>query len=84
MFQLLSQICLGLGMFIMLIVLFSDNSWYLLNLFVQSIGYYFQHFIGLGFQTDAFAQEGNVTYFSEQIILFIESQNQSSSVDISG
>ncbi len=43
----------------MLIVLFYDNTWYFLNLYVQSIGYYLQNFIQLGFHTDAFAQLGN-------------------------
>ncbi len=55
---MLSQICLGLGMFMMTVVLLTDNTWYLCNLFVQSVGYYLQNFIALGFHTDAFAQEG--------------------------
>ena len=54
----LSEICFGLGMFIMLVVFFYDDTWYLLNVYVQSIGYYFQNFIQLGFHTDAFAQLG--------------------------
>ena len=29
-------------------VLFADNTWYLLNVFVQSIGYYFQYLIQVG------------------------------------
>eukprot|EP00794_Sanderia_malayensis_P003750 gene3750-4272_t len=55
----LSEICFGVGVFIMLIVLFYDNTWYLLNLYVQSIGYYLQNIIQLGFHTDAFAQLRN-------------------------
>ncbi|XP_028401735.1 uncharacterized protein LOC114524762 [Dendronephthya gigantea] len=55
----LSEICFCLGMTLMLFVLFSDNTWFLLNLYVQSIGYYFQWLIQLGFHTDAFAQLGN-------------------------
>ena len=55
----LSEICFCMGMAIMLFVLFYDDTWYLLNLYVQSIGYYFQYLIQLGFHTDAFAQQGN-------------------------
>ena len=55
----LSEICFGLGVALMLIILFYDNTFYLLNLYVQSIGYYFQHFIQIGFHTEAFAQLGN-------------------------
>ena len=35
----------------MLIVLFYDNTWYLLNVYVQSIGYYLQNIVQLGFHT---------------------------------
>ena len=55
----LSEICFAFGMFIMLYVFFYDDTWFLLNLYVQSIGYYFQWFVQLGFHTDAFAQLGN-------------------------
>ncbi len=34
----LSEICFTLGMFIMLIILFYDDTWYFLNIYVQSIG----------------------------------------------
>ena len=34
-------------------------TWYLLNLYVQSVGYYLQYVLQLGFHTDAFAQLGN-------------------------
>ena len=43
----------------MLIVVFHDRTWYLLNLYVQSTGYYIQNIIQLGFHTDAFAQLAN-------------------------
>ena len=46
-------------MFLMMFVLFYDNTWFLLNLYVQSIGYYLQYLVQLGFHTDAFAQLGN-------------------------
>ena len=55
----LSEICFGLGMFIMMIGLFADNTWHALNVYVQSIGYYIQWIIQIGFHTDAFAQLGN-------------------------
>lgn len=50
----LSEICFGLGMFIMLMVLFLEDTWYLLNLYCQSIGYYIQWIMQLGFHCDAF------------------------------
>ncbi|XP_046852044.1 glycine betaine transporter 1-like isoform X1 [Xenia sp. Carnegie-2017] len=55
----LSEICFALGIFIMLIILFCGKTFFLLNLFVQSIGYYIQNVIQLGFHTDAFAQVNN-------------------------
>ena len=55
----LSEICFGLGMFIMMIGIFADNTWHALNVYVQSIGYYIQWIIQIGFHTDAFAQLGN-------------------------
>ena len=55
----LSEICFSLGMFIMLIGFFADDTWHLLNVYVQSIGYYIQYIIQIGFHTDAFAQLGN-------------------------
>lgn len=55
----LSEICFSLGIFIMLIILFCDKTFFLLNLYVQSIGYYIQNVIQLGFHTDAYAQLDN-------------------------
>ena len=55
----LSEVCFCIGMLLMLIVLFYDDTWYLLNLYVQSVGYYLQYVLQLGFHTDAFAQLGN-------------------------
>ncbi|KAJ7373553.1 hypothetical protein OS493_011155 [Desmophyllum pertusum] len=55
----LSEICFSIGMVLMLIVLFYDDTWYLLNLYVQSIGYYLQYVVQIGFHTDAFAQLSN-------------------------
>ncbi|CAE8648789.1 unnamed protein product, partial [Polarella glacialis] len=42
--------------FLLLTVFFLDAPWYLLNVMVQSLGYHIQHFIEIGFYTDAFAQ----------------------------
>ena len=55
----LSEICFTLGMFIMLIGFFYNNPWHSLNVYVQSVGYYMQWIVQLGFHTDAFAQLGN-------------------------
>ena len=55
----LSEICFTLGMFLMMIGFFYEDTWYVLNVYVQSIGYYMQWIIQLGFHTDAFAQLGN-------------------------
>lgn len=55
----LSELCFGLGMFIMFIIFFIDDTWHFLNVFTQSTGYYFQYIIQLGFHTDAYAQLGN-------------------------
>ena len=55
----LSEICFSLGMFLMLIGFFYEDTWHVLNVYVQSIGYYIQWIIQLGFHTDAFAQLGN-------------------------
>ena len=42
----------------MLCVFCLDQTEYILNLFVQSLGYYFQHLLQLGWHTDAFEQVG--------------------------
>ena len=52
----LSETCFGFGMFLMLIALFMDNTFYILNLFVQSLGFYLQYIVQLGWHTDAFEQ----------------------------
>ena len=40
----------------MTVAFLMDDTFYLLNLFVQSIGFYFQYIIQLGWHTDAFEQ----------------------------
>ena len=39
-FRRLSEICFLVGMFLMVVALFMDNTFYVLNLYVQSIGQY--------------------------------------------
>lgn len=43
-------------MLILLVVFFADDPWYSLNLYTQSIGYYAQYIVQVGWHTDAFAQ----------------------------
>jgi len=45
-----------LGNFLMVVVFSLDESWYILNVIVQSIGYHLNHFLEIAFDTDAFAQ----------------------------
>lgn len=54
----LSETCFGFGMFLMMVALFMDKTFYILNLFVQSLGYYTQFIVQLGWHTDAFEQLG--------------------------
>lgn len=54
----LSEACFGFGMFLMMVAMFMDETFYILNLFVQSIGYYLQYLVQLGWHTDAFEQLG--------------------------
>lgn len=62
----LSEVCFGIGCFIMFFVLYASDTWHILNLFTQSLGYYFQWIIQLGFHTDAFAQLNNAPDGKEQ------------------
>ena len=54
----ISEICFSAGMFLMLIVLLLDNTVYLLNLYVQSMGFYVQNLLQMSFHSDAFEQLG--------------------------
>ena len=54
----LSEFCFCLGLVLLFSVFFLDNTWFILNLFCQSIGYYFQWIMQLGWHTDAFEQLG--------------------------
>ena len=62
----LSQICFLVGLFVMMVTLFLDNTSYLLNLYVQSIGSYFQHILQLGSHTDAFEKLGPSSGFEDR------------------
>ena len=72
----LSELCFVLGLFLMLFVFFHDNTWFFLNLFVQSIGYYIQWLIQNSFHTGAFAQLANAPdgkeapQWMEEVIVF--------------
>lgn len=54
--KFLSQFTFILGLFLCLMILFLDNTWFLLNSFVQSIGHYFQYVLQVGFITDTWEQ----------------------------
>eukprot|EP01048_Picozoa_sp_COSAG05_P019484 COSAG05_NODE_3063_length_2366_cov_73.625152_1_plen_750_part_10 len=51
--QRLSNIAFTMGLMIMFIALYLENTWYLLNVFTQSVGYYIQWLIQLGSHTAA-------------------------------
>ena len=55
----LSEVCFGSGIALMLVVLLLDNPVFLLNFYVQSIGFYFQNLVQLGFHSDTFEQLGS-------------------------
>jgi len=55
----ISEFCFCSGLALMIVVLLMDETVYLLNLSVQSIGYYATSLIQLGFHTDAFEQLGS-------------------------
>ena len=52
--QILSTVTFSLGLFALLATLLLDNTWYLLNSYVQSIGHYLNYVLQAGFRTDAF------------------------------
>jgi choline-glycine betaine transporter len=56
--QILSTVTFSLGLFALLATLLLDNTWYLLNSYVQSFGHYLNYMIQAGFRTDAFEQLG--------------------------
>ena len=56
----ISQVCFSLGMFLMLTVFFLGNTEYILNLIVQTFGYYLWYLPRISFHTDAFELTGQV------------------------
>ncbi|CEM33500.1 unnamed protein product [Vitrella brassicaformis CCMP3155] len=56
--KFLSELCFVLGNFILIVVLFADDTWYILNIYVQNLGLYFQQLLAIGTHTDAFVQLG--------------------------
>ncbi len=55
----LSETCFLVGMFLMTVSVLLDNTFFIFNLYTQSMGYYFQYLIQLGFHTDAWEQVGH-------------------------
>lgn len=53
--QRLSNIAFTMGLMILFVGLYIGDTWYFLNVFVQSVGYYIQYVIQLGSITSAFA-----------------------------
>ena len=54
----ISFIAMSLAMLCFMLPLVSDNTWFMLNTFVQQVGYYFQNLIQVGFDCEAFQQLG--------------------------
>jgi choline-glycine betaine transporter len=54
----LAKCAFTLGMVVMVTVLLGDNTWYLLNVMVQTTGYYLNHVVQVGFDCEAFQQLG--------------------------
>ena len=52
----ISQVTFGLGNLLLFSLVYLDNTWYLINSYVQSFGHYIQYLVLVGFQTDAFEQ----------------------------
>ena len=51
--QTLANFTFSVGLLVVFCLLFMDNTWFLLNSFVQSVGHYFQWVVQVGFQTDS-------------------------------
>eukprot|EP01025_Chloroclados_australasicus_P036704 TRINITY_DN373_c0_g4_i1.p1 TRINITY_DN373_c0_g4~~TRINITY_DN373_c0_g4_i1.p1 ORF type:complete len:504 (-),score=48.13 TRINITY_DN373_c0_g4_i1:825-2285(-) len=70
----LSEITFALGTFIMIAVFFFDDSFYILNLLTQSLGFYIQYFPQLSMHTDTFEQlfgkDGEVSWMDDWTIFY--------------
>jgi choline-glycine betaine transporter len=53
--QVLASICMLIGMFIIFYIWMMDDTWFISNLIVQSLGYYIQWLFELGFHTSAWS-----------------------------
>ena len=60
----------------MTVVFLMDDTFYVMNLFVQSVGFYFQYIIQLGWHTDAFEQLGPSFGGAEGRNRFIPEENE--------
>jgi choline-glycine betaine transporter len=54
----LSKIAFGLSLFILLSILFMDNTWYILNALTSAFGYYLWYLPKISFHTDAWEELG--------------------------
>eukprot|EP00892_Ulva_mutabilis_P009687 jgi/Ulvmu1/7090/UM033_0151.1 len=61
----ISEVNFVLGQILLTVMLFQEDTWYLLNSVVQSIGFYLQNFVQLGTHTDAFEMGPAETVFDE-------------------
>jgi hypothetical protein len=52
----LSAVAFALGAIVLICVTYADNTWFVLNVGVQTTGYYLQHLIQVGFDCEAFQQ----------------------------
>jgi choline-glycine betaine transporter len=56
--KVLSKVAFTLGFIVLLTVTYADNTFYLLSVIVQTVGYYIQYIIQVGFDCEAFQQLG--------------------------
>jgi choline-glycine betaine transporter len=56
--KFLSKVAFSLGCIVLLCAIYADNTWYVLNVMVQTTGYYLQYVIQVGFDCEAFQQLG--------------------------
>jgi len=55
--RVMSYVAFFCGWLVMMICLYGDNTFYLLNIMVQTTGYYIQYVIQVGFDCEAFQQQ---------------------------
>jgi choline-glycine betaine transporter len=74
--QIIANVTFAFGLFIVFACLFLDNTWYLLNSFVQSIGHYLQWIVQVSFQCDTFQQLGHEFQNLKGLNLLVGSSNR--------